>query len=267
MALQGRGLSKQPRVHTVLPTTIAFGETMKKLLGALVAALVLGAGCAHNQEKTAQTEVPSAPQASVESGGQGQVGGSGMLSGMDCEVISTGGSGAVGSGMIQNEPSASVTQDLGTQQPESVPSEDSSGMSQDNAIGGSASADVASSGAVSSDVALDDSASGDVAIGGLETQDDAIGGSGSEEAVPGGSLASNLALIGSASQNAQASGSASDEAAAGGSGTQDIAIGGSASQDVAPSGAASENLDTGNQASEDAAFERTDLGGTGGGGG
>lgn len=226
---------------------------MKKILGAIAAALVLGAGCAHNQEKTAQTEVPSAPQASVESASQGQMGGSGALVGMDCEVISTGGSGALG-GTIQNEPSASVTTGSESLQTESIPSEGSANVAQP-----------------------DDSGSGDIAIGGLDTQDDAIGGSASEDADLGGSLASGLsiggaaaqddAIGGSAAQDEAIGGSASEDVAIGGSASQDTAIGGSASQNVAPSGSASEELDTGDQASEDAAFERTDLGGTGGGGG
>lgn len=52
---------------------------MKNLLGAIAAAMLLGAGCAHERGSTAQTEAPSAPQASV--------GTAGVSSGLTCEAI------------------------------------------------------------------------------------------------------------------------------------------------------------------------------------
>lgn len=51
---------------------------MKKLLGAIAAAMLLGAGCAH-ERSTTQTEAPSSPRASV--------GTAGVTNGLTCEVI------------------------------------------------------------------------------------------------------------------------------------------------------------------------------------
>jgi len=129
---------------------------MKRLLGAIAAALVLCAGCAHDQEKTARTEVPSTSQA--------QVGDSVALSGLDCEVISTGGSGAAGSGTIQNEPSASVTTGSAMGQSKCEPGEASAGAAQSSALGGSASQDNAIGGSATEDLETSDLAKDDEAF-------------------------------------------------------------------------------------------------------
>jgi hypothetical protein len=153
---------------------------MKKILGAIAAALVLGAGCAHNQEKTAQTE----PQSSVENTGQVQTGGTGntgTLAGMECEVIGFGGSGAASaeqkpSECVEQQTSADATgigaasgsasEDVAIDS--TVPAED------DLAIGGSAPAeeDLAIGGSASEDIATDDSASKDLAKGNTAADDD-----------------------------------------------------------------------------------------------
>lgn len=66
---------------------------MKRLLGAIAAAMVLGAGCAHERGNQTQTDMPASPQASVDSNAQGQLGGAGgagTAGGVDCEVINSG---------------------------------------------------------------------------------------------------------------------------------------------------------------------------------
>lgn len=105
---------------------------MKKLLGGIAAAMLLGVGCAHEQGTQTQTDMPASPQASVESNTQGQIGGAGgagTAGGVDCTVINGGAAntGAAGGAGFQFDHSG-----IGSSAPD-VDVPDQSG------IGGSAS--------------------------------------------------------------------------------------------------------------------------------
>lgn len=78
---------------------------MKKVLGAIAAAMVFGVGCAHNREQT--------PQASTESVGQAQTGGSGAMQNLSCEVVSPSTAGTGGSAMTGSTSSKTPVIDSG----------------------------------------------------------------------------------------------------------------------------------------------------------
>ena len=58
---------------------------MRHVIGAVAAAMLFAAGCAHQRETTTQADTRTAPQASVDATMRGQ---SATVPGMDCEVIS-----------------------------------------------------------------------------------------------------------------------------------------------------------------------------------
>jgi hypothetical protein len=160
---------------------------MKKILGAIAGALVLGVGCAHNQERPPQAE-PSAPQASVDRAGDVRT-----MTSHSCEVLSTAPAGA--------------------QQTECMSNKSSARTAGNAAIRGSASRDAAASGSASSNVAVDDSGSGDAVIGGSVAQDEGIGGSASEDLATGNQASQNVGTGNPASQDAATGGSAAKDAA------------------------------------------------------
>lgn len=124
---------------------------MKNLLGAIAAAMLLGAGCAHERGSTTQTEAPASPQASV--------GTSGVTSGLTCEVINGNTAGVSSSAPVINEGSSS----------------ESIGMQQ-SGTGGSASGDQSAIGGSSSGQIVRDDAASQLEI----LEEEAIGGSGSK---------------------------------------------------------------------------------------
>jgi hypothetical protein len=85
---------------------------MKRLLGAIAAAMVLGAGCAHERGNQTQTEMPAPPQASVDNNAQGQLsgaGGAGTAGGVDCTVINGGAADTSAIGGASSQPAQSAT--------------------------------------------------------------------------------------------------------------------------------------------------------------
>jgi hypothetical protein len=167
---------------------------MKRLLGAIAAAMLLGAGCAHERGNQIQTDVPASPQASVDTRAQGQLGGAGgagTAGGLDCEVISGGSAStsAVGGAGSQSDQSAiggsASDMDASTQDDMGRGYSDL-GVPDQGAIGGSASSDLGASeqsgisGSASGQDVADQSGIGGSASGQDVADQSGIGGSASE---------------------------------------------------------------------------------------
>lgn len=149
---------------------------MKNLLGAIAAAMLLGAGCAHERVSTTQTEAPASPQASV--------GTAGVSSGLACEVINGNAAEVSSSAPVMNESSdawggssssVGITEGKaggGSVSDQSITDES---VSDQSTIGGSVADQSVTDDSVSDQSVIDDSASE------TDTQKGtAIGGSGSE---------------------------------------------------------------------------------------
>lgn len=149
---------------------------MKNLLGAIAAAMLLGAGCAHERTSTTQSEAPSSPRAAVSTAG--------VTSGLTCEVINGNASGVSSSAPVTNESSdawggsSSEFVDLQQVGPGGDAAEQSasgSSVSGQNVIEGPASSQEPIDSSASDPSAIDDPApQSDISEG------EAIGGSGSE---------------------------------------------------------------------------------------
>jgi hypothetical protein len=172
---------------------------MKKVLGAIAAAVLLGTGCAHNKENTSQAEVPIPPQVVEESvyhdpmGGSGQAG---AASAYNCEVVSTGSAATTRSELKQDEcvkkADSSVSSKAAITGGEA---------SEDAAIGGSASGDLASDNALPEESGIGGSASGDFANDNALPEESGIGGSASEDLSTDDSASKNLAPDDSVSED------------------------------------------------------------------
>jgi hypothetical protein len=161
---------------------------MKNLLGAIAAAMLLGAGCAHERGTQTQTDMPASPQASVDNNAQG---GAGTAGGVDCTVINGGAANTSAVGGSGSQPDQSAIHGSASD----VNAPDQSGISgsasdlnlpDQSGIGGSAS----EAGAVD-DTAIDSStpktdATDDNSIGSSDTRSDTFEDTGMGGAGGGG---------------------------------------------------------------------------------
>lgn len=119
---------------------------MKHLLGAVAAAMLLGAGCAHERGTQTQADVPASPQASADSTAQGQpggAGGAGTAGGVDCTVINGGAASTSAVGGSGSQPDQRAvggsSWDFGTSDPSKLDSViPKPGSSDQSATSGSA---------------------------------------------------------------------------------------------------------------------------------
>jgi hypothetical protein len=147
---------------------------MKKLLGAIAAAMLLGAGCAHERGTQTQTDMPASPQASVDSNSQGQIGGAGTAGGVDCTVINGGAdtSAVGGAGSQSDQPATGSAWDFSN--------------SNQSGIGGSASEAGAVDDTTIDSPAPETGAVDDNSIGSSDTQSDTFEDTGMGGAGGGG---------------------------------------------------------------------------------